>query len=553
MSRAEITPVASHGRLVAAKEAARAKRILNSTVLIGPSTKGAALSNAAPNLLALRAASEGGPSMSTTITGPVSNGSLGRIARNPRRSSELTPSLELKVASLDVLVPRLRRASTTPVSRTTVVRPGHSRTSHREKIAQNEQIVPARSGDHPEIYQLLLAIFQGPSPEDYYATQDQPDYDPGHRLLFKRDGRLVSHVELSYRSMMFGRRSLPVARLGWLGTLPEFRSHGYATQLLVAAEQQMRNQGAMLGVLRTREPHFFRRAGWAVCGRHSQSTARARDVLAHLAIAPVADRTPLSIRLWRHVELPSLMRIYAQNTAGSFGPLERSEAYWRWLISRKAFDYILVAIFGRDRMELVDTNAPIVGYAAVRQQRVVEMFASPEYPSTAVQMLSRTCGDAIERNRQSVVLEAPPADPLHRLFVESGGVFNHNESESGEVMMVKLLDPAGLIATMADDLVARAKAAELPPACELGLLVDGRKQSLTVSSSGVTLCDGRLGRSYLSLKNTEFTRLLLGHGNIHDAIRQGRVAASTQFAAEMAGVLFPQLPLWRPSWDELPG
>jgi hypothetical protein len=274
-------------------------------------------------------------------------------------------------------------------------------------------------------------------------------------------------------------------------------------------------------------------------------------VLARLSAEP-PPRTPLSIRLWRHVELPSLMRVYCQNTSQAYGPLERSEPYWRWLISRKAFDHIIVAIHGRDRMELVDTNAPIVGYAVVRQGCVVELLTSPDFPTAAVQILGRACGDSIERNRQTISIEAPPGDPLHRLMAEAGGTTNAGESDYGEVQMVKILNPAQFVRTIEPALAERTRSEHLPPVCELGLLVDNSKHTLTVTRRGSRLSSGRLGRSYLALKENEFTRLMLGHNDVAESVAQERIVPSTQIALATARAMFPRLPLWRPTWDEAP-
>ncbi len=70
-----------------------------------------------------------------------------------------------------------------------------------------EDVLPARVGDQPEIFQTLLAIFQGPSREEYQAEHDEPGYEPSRRLVVKRDGRIVSHLHLSARNMLFGRRN----------------------------------------------------------------------------------------------------------------------------------------------------------------------------------------------------------------------------------------------------------------------------------------------------------------------------------------------------------
>jgi len=134
--------------------------------------------------------------------------------------------------------------------------------------------VEARAGDHPSIYQWLLAVFHGPSRQEFHAEQDDPTYEPRNRLLVKRGSRTVSHAQIVGRTMLFGALQLPVDQLTWVGTLPEFRRRGAASRLLDAVNEKMQTHGAALGLLRTRVPHFFHRAGWAVCGRHCSSRAR---------------------------------------------------------------------------------------------------------------------------------------------------------------------------------------------------------------------------------------------------------------------------------------
>ncbi len=45
------------------------------------------------------------------------------------------------------------------------------------------------------------------------------------------------------------------------------------------------------------------------------------------------------------------------------------------------------ALDGPDKLELEETIAPIVGYAVLRQDRVVELFAAPNHPTAAQQLL----------------------------------------------------------------------------------------------------------------------------------------------------------------------
>ncbi len=104
----------------------------------------------------------------------------------------------------------------------------------------------------------------------------------------------------------------------------------------------------------------------------------------------------------------------------AYGPLVRSEAYWQWLVRRGGNERVYVAIDGPDRFELDESLSPIVGYAATREGRIVEMMCSREHPEASIQLLARVCGDAIERDFHRVQLDGPPDAPLHALFLAAG-------------------------------------------------------------------------------------------------------------------------------------
>jgi predicted N-acetyltransferase YhbS len=435
----------------------------------------------------------------------------------------------------------------------------------RRELASDEplRVVAANAGDYPSIHRFLLNVFHRPSAGEFHAQRDEPTYEPTDRLLIKRGPQIIGHVFLTRRQMHFGPWLLPVAGLADLGTLPEFRGQGLAAVLLAEAERQMLADGAMLGMLRTSVPQFFMSRGWVVCGRHCYSTASARDILSYLSAAE-SSRGPMSfpaaanvgverlnIRLWRHVEQAALTRLYRVNTQSSFGWLTRSDDYWRWLISRRGYDRIYVAIEGPDKLDLDDAMVRIVGYAVMKESRIVELMTSPEHPDAAAQILARACGDAIERDQHTVRLDAPPGHPLHRLIEAAGGRYRCHEAEQGEVFMVKLFDPLGFLQQLGPQLHQRAKAAGLARPCELGLLVGDEKYSVSLTRRGVKLIAGKLGRSYLACTMASLSQLLLGHLDVHAATATGRLTASTRVAVETASALFPRLPMWRPPWDDL--
>jgi len=427
----------------------------------------------------------------------------------------------------------------------------NSPTKRTSQAASRLPVVSGTAGDHLAVHELLTVVFQRPSRDAFVASLDDPFYEPHDRLLVKSGQRLVSHVHTTKRVMHFGPLRVPVAGVDWLATLPEHRGQGHATRVMAAAEQAVVAEGAELGLLRTRIPYFFRAAGWAVCGRHSLAQAGARELLAQ--IIPQAGTRGFqrfNVRPCRQVELPALMRVYLEGMRPAVGPLERSEAYWRWLISSRGYDQIFVAVDGPDRANLTEEPARLAGYAVLRDAEILELGYLPDQPAAGARLLARACGEAIERDQHGVTLHAPEDEPLFSLFAAAGGTRLHHESDQGEVLMVKVFDPPAFLKRLCPILHARADAARLTRPCELGLLVEGQKYRLTLTRRSVKLSRHKIGRSYLSCNLAEFTRLLLGHLDLTEAMTRGRIECSTRLALETAQELFPRQPFWHSPWDD---
>ncbi len=387
-----------------------------------------------------------------------------------------------------------------------------------------------------------------------------PFYEPCDRLLLWQKRRIAAHVHVTHRTMHFGSATIPVAGLAGLGVAPEHRNRGLGTHLLHAAESRMAIGGALVAVLRTSIPHFFRRTGWALCGQASYRRADARALLARLldrGLIP-RPRRRLHIRPWLQWEQTGVKRIYHQNVlpqekgdaglaatlvaAGrklgsigrqplggstAYGPLERTSAYWRWLLNRHGYDQLYVALEGPEQLELGEISTRIVGYAVTRGEQIMELMAAPGCPRAAVELLARCCGDAIEHDRHCVLLHAPPSCPLFEIFDEAGGCGPPRAAEHGEVCMMRLLDPLELLRRLCGEFERRAAAAHLSRPLDLGLLREGQKYQLELGREGVAATSQRLGRSYLRLNVADFTRLVLGQLDWDSAMVDGRLECST--------------------------
>lgn len=254
------------------------------------------------------------------------------------------------------------------------------------------------------------------------------------------------------------------------------------------------------------------------------------------------------MRQWRHVELPAILRIYRQNAARFVGPLDRGEAYSRWLVSRGAFDSILVALVGQDRYDLHETSARIVGYCIQSGNRVLELLADPEFPGLEREILARVCAEAIENDRQQIVYESSVCDPLHAAVAGGESVVGVHD----RMLVAKVLDPLAVLRAVAPSTVGRVAAAGIRETVELGIDAPSFRGSVVVADGKASVHPGRVGRSWLRVSDDELARLLLGQCDPVEAVARGTMEPSTQMAQRLAGVLFPRLPLWSPVWDDVP-
>ncbi len=425
------------------------------------------------------------------------------------------------------------------------------------------RVTPARAGDQTEILQLLSGLPTPPSRAEFHAAVDHPDHDSANRLVARLAGRIVGHIEISPRTIMVGETPVKAALLDRVAILPECRGAGHGQRLVQAAEDLMRDQGVVVAFSRTRIAASFHELGWSVLGRDCISPGRPTDILARLLDMPGRQGPAVTMRQWRHVELPAILRIYEQNAGRFVGTLSRSEVYARWLISRGAFDSIIVALQGNDRYDLHENTAKIVGYCIQSGSRVLEVMADPEYRGLEREILARVCAEAIENDRQELIYEASPSDPLHQAVLgpvtaDQPVATTSRMAPQDRMVVAKVFDPRELLTAQAPVVAQRVAAAGIRDAVELGFDSDQFRGSITVTSGKTDALrtaqvhPGRIGRSYLKLADEELARLLLGQCDPMEAAVAGRLESSTQMARKLAEQLFPRLPLWLPAWDDLP-
>lgn len=434
------------------------------------------------------------------------------------------------------------------------------RAGYRPGLAAGIEVEAGTVGDHPAVQQFLERLLPGLSTAEFWSQLDEPGYEPSDRLLVKYGQRVAAHLRLSAREMRFGATTLPISYVADVATLPEFRGRGCASVLLDAAERRMRREGVAVALLRAADADFYGRRGWVVCGRYSCSAAGCHQVLAHLQspamprVQTLADTPspPLHIRYLRRVELAAVIRLYEQHIRRAYGSYTRTEADWRWLVNRRGFERIYVAIEGSPEIELDGTFSAIVGYAATKHARLVELVSGARRPDAATRLLARFCGDALEQDLRDIRVELPPDHPLHQTLLAAGGSFCQREVERGQTFLVKVLDVERLVQALHAEFLQRLQADQRFAHREFGFIVGDQSWILEVTPHASRLTAARVRRTYLRCDWPAFVQLLLGHLDLRQGVSEGRISVSNQLALELAGTLFPPLPLWYPPLDDLP-
>ena len=118
----------------------------------------------------------------------------------------------------------------------------HHKDSPQVDLTDGAELVAAHASDHSLIHELLMAVVQGPTVEEFQASVDDPAYEPRDRLLIKRNGRIISHVHLTHRMLRFGQVALPLSeiqRLTWTWNSAKTRSAEHDHDLVVMMQRQL--------------------------------------------------------------------------------------------------------------------------------------------------------------------------------------------------------------------------------------------------------------------------------------------------------------------------
>ncbi|MBI1248438.1 hypothetical protein GC197_11450 [bacterium] len=420
------------------------------------------------------------------------------------------------------------------------------------------RLTASQEGDQFAILQLMKHCLYSYDENEFHSQQERPDYEPRERLTFRLGNQIIGHIRC-------------VPQQVWLhGSLSAYLQ---ASEFLLAPEHvDIANVDAFFQCLDRTFHHYpgafmmhrtsaamaqrLARFGWVPLSNRFRSKAATEPFLALVRGQAINNRTDelsakkpgIWIRLMRQVEAEALVSLYENSFQSNQIGTPRSASMWDWLLRRKAFDALYVAIHGGNKLALEDAIDRIAGYAVVKDNQILEVVTQPHEASVKIPLINRICSDLYEADFREFCLEAPAVDPLHQVLHDAPSAQN---TLAGEELLVRMPDPIQQLAEFSTLLHQRAKSRGIDLPLDLGLLIDGEKYCIHLGKRKGTLTDGRLGRSYLELTNAQVVRMVLGDLPIDELIESGEVVASTQVAHQAASQLLDYCPPWFPAVDDL--
>jgi predicted N-acetyltransferase YhbS len=272
--------------------------------------------------------------------------------------------------------------------------------------------------------------------------------------------RVVSVLSLWQERVRIGEVWLPAGQLDFVATAKEYEGRGLVRDLIGLAHARSRERGDLLQVL-VGIPYFYRQFGYTyVLPMPGTYTLPAGRKVESAAGEP-------RIRQATAADLPHLRRLQDQAQAGADVAMPHSDVAWTWLSRAETVEFRLAESGGR-----------LVGMARTRagEDSPVELA---ELSAVDVGTVRALLADAQGRQAEHEVRVVDrPGTAVSAAFAGWTG-FQPN----GDEIMLRVSDPASLLAALAPELSARLTRSAY--ASDTGeLLISLYRQGIVLSYAG---------------------------------------------------------------------
>ena len=142
------------------------------------------------------------------------------------------------------------------------------------------------------------------------------DADESEARVLRHGDEVVAGLCRLPMGQWFGGRSVPMAGIAGVGTLPEVRGRGAATELMRAAVREVHAEGVPLSVLYAASFPLYRRVGYEIAGCVHETT---------VPLASLTVERGASVRRMREDDAPRMRAQRTEQTRARNGTLDRSD------------------------------------------------------------------------------------------------------------------------------------------------------------------------------------------------------------------------------------
>jgi predicted N-acetyltransferase YhbS len=272
------------------------------------------------------------------------------------------------------------------------------------KAMSNLEFRTIRRHERDAVLDLLKEWF---GDREFFARyfRNDPSFRDDLCFVAVDDGRIVSTLQVFSKRIRVNGAVLEVGGVGNVFTTQRYRERGVASVLLTRAIKTMDEVGFDLSLLFAVRLLFYSRHGW-----HSH--------LRHLLFVDPADvdgSGPYAIAPFAASDLPAVMDIYKQYSAGFNGPTVRDLTYWRGQLqyAGNPVEDFLVARAGSQIVAYM-RGTPLYDF-----YQIIEHGCRPGHEEALTQLLCRLHGTA-GRKLPGTVTQLAIAPGVRRQLQDKG-------------------------------------------------------------------------------------------------------------------------------------
>ena len=403
------------------------------------------------------------------------------------------------------------------------------------------EIRAAKAHERDEIVNLISAVFVEKC-RPRYASQHYQDssYELDQSRVCVVDGKIVSYVRISDRSMYIGEAVVKLGGIGMVVTLEEYRRRGYSSALLRDAIAYMEAHNYDLSLLFTTIQPFYMPLGWA----SFPQTSFELELHKKKTFAP-SGWTSRPFDLER--DLTQIGQIYDEHNKGRTGTVLRSERLWRDGYSQQVgmLPSLVVEKDGQigayANLAFPDDDQGIDAYLATYYPNLREVGWRSTAPDSHLALCHAILDAAYEKGVENITGRLTRHHPMTLLLSEESG--SPLSFSIHERMMYRVISLERLFQKLIPKFEVGLESAGMTDrAGSFHFAVRDQSCTLNVDQGKITVVADDSGRTKVTLDTYHFLKVLFGDATFGQLDELNRTKGMDLQPDEMAllSTLFPK-------------